>query len=229
MMATLLRIEEGSKRFRPGRHDLVQALKSVSFSVAAGEALVLEGPSGSGKSTLLSLLGCMARPTSGRVILEEREVSRLPERFLTATRRENFGFIFQQLNLLPRLSVMENILLPLYPGTLSTAEMRLRAGALCDRYGLSALVRRQLRLLSGGEQQRVALARALINQPRVVIADEPTAHLDSELTTELLNHLQDLKRDGRTLIFATHDPRVSQHPLVDRRLRLVDGQLVDHP
>ncbi|GAB4167708.1 MAG: ABC transporter ATP-binding protein [Geothermobacteraceae bacterium] len=221
----MIRLEQVTKVYNENRPDQVEALRGISLEVPMRGVTVFAGPSGSGKSSLLSLIGCMARPTSGRVLVEGREVSRLPEKFLTEVRRETFGFIFQQFNLVRELTVRENVMLPLYVLPERPAQMRRRADELLDRFGLAKLAGRKVRWLSGGEQQRVAIARALINDPQVVIADEPTAHLDSELARELLGMLQDLAADGRTILFATHDPLVMNHAMVDRRFDLRDGRL----
>lgn len=225
-MTPLIVSEAVSKIYQAGRPDEIRALDGVSLAIAPGEATVLHGPSGSGKSTLLGLLGCMARPTSGRIVVDGREVSRLPERFLTEVRRETFGFIFQQFHLLPEISVLENVMLPLYPLPLGFTAMRRRADELLERFGLGG--RRLLRAgaLSGGEQQRVAIARALVNRPRILIADEPTAHLDRQLAIDLLALLQQLHRDGLTLIIATHDPFIRDSSFITRRLAMHDGRLL---
>jgi putative ABC transport system ATP-binding protein len=224
-MTALIRLEEVCKTYHPQRPDAVAAVSGVSLAVAPGEALVLRGPSGSGKTSLLSLIGCMARPTSGRVIVAGEEVSRFPESFLTRVRRRTFGFVFQQYHLIHELSVRDNVMLPLYPENLGIAEMRRRVAAALAEVELEALAARRVTHLSGGEQQRVAIARALVNRPRVLIADEPTAHLDSRLSNELLERFADLKRNGLTLVIASHDPLVCEHPLVDHAVRLRDGRL----
>lgn len=226
-MSFLIRTEAVRKTYHPRQADATEAVAGITMTVAAGEALVLKGPSGSGKTSLLSLLGCMTRPTSGRVIVAGEEVSRLPERFLTMIRRRTFGFVFQQYHLIPELSVRDNVMLPLYPEPLSAAEMSRRAAAALAEVELSGLARRRVTELSGGEQQRVAIARALVNEPRVLIADEPTAHLDSRLSFALLERFVALKQTGLTLIIATHDPLVCVHPLVDRTIELQDGRLLE--
>ncbi|ORJ62388.1 ABC transporter ATP-binding protein [Geothermobacter hydrogeniphilus] len=223
----MIQLENVTKIYNPRRPDRVEALRGLSLRIPAEGVSVLRGPSGSGKSSLLSLIGCMARPTSGRVLVEGREVSRLPERFLTEVRRETFGFIFQQFNLVRALSVRENVLLPLYPLAEGFSAMRRRADRLLEQFGLADKARRRVATLSGGEQQRVAIARALINNPRIIIADEPTAHLDSRLSGELLTALQQLAAEGRTVIIATHDRLAAEHPMVDRRFELRDGLLVE--
>jgi len=220
---TLIATEDVTKVYNPRRPDEVVAVAGVSLAVRAGEALALEGPSGSGKTSLLSLIGCMSRPTSGRIVVADQDVAKLPEHLLTEVRRRRFGFIFQQFNLIAGLSVIDNVLLPLYPITMKPSEMRRRGTRVLERLGLDGKRHRKVRVLSGGEQQRVAIARALVNDPEVIVADEPTAHLDRRLSEELLRILAELKADGRTLLVATHDPLVFEHPLVDRMLSMRDG------
>jgi putative ABC transport system ATP-binding protein len=171
----------------------------------------------------------MARPTSGRVTVSGQEVSRLSERFLTMFRRRTFGFVFQQYQLIPELSVRDNVMLPLFPEPIAMSEMARRTMAALDEVELAQLAGRQVRHLSGGEQQRVAIARALVNQPQVLIADEPTAHLDSRLSRELLYRFAKLKESGLTIVMATHDPLVCEHPVVDRIIHLRDGRLDGPP
>ena len=225
--APLVVVEDVTKTYHRGAPDEVRAVRGVSLSVGRGEVLVLEGPSGSGKTSLLSIFGCMSRPTSGQVTVDGRPVSRLSEVALTSVRRSTFGFIFQHLYLLPDLSVEDNIALPLVPTEVSAAEIKERVDRILDALAIghrrTALVRR----ISGGEQQRTAIARALINRPAILIADEPTAHLDSALSAELLDILAGLNEAGMTIIIATHDPRVIGHPVVDRRLMIMDGEVVD--
>lgn len=218
-----IRTEKATKVYNPGMPDEHAALRSVSVEFEQGEAVVLKGPSGSGKTTLLSLVGCMSRPTSGRVMLEGRDVAKLPERFLTEVRRRTFGFIFQQFHLIGNVSVMENVLLPLYPQTMRTTEMKERALVVLRRFRMEEKAHLKVKQLSGGEQQRVAIARALVGDPRVVVADEPTAHLDAELSQEFMDILADLKREGRTVLVATHDPFVSELPFVTKEVVMRDG------
>jgi len=224
-MTPLIIVEDVRKTYHPHLPDAVEAVAGVSLRINSGETAVLRGPSGSGKTSLLSLIGCMARPTSGRVTVSGQEVSRLPERFLTMVRRRTFGFVFQQYQLIPELSVRNNVMLPLFPEPMTMAEMTRRTMAALDQVELAQLASRQVRHLSGGEQQRVAIARALVNQPQVLIADEPTAHLDSRLSHELLQRFAKLKASGLTIVMATHDPLVCEHPVVDRIIDLRDGRL----
>lgn len=226
-MAPLIQTEALCKVYNRHRPDEVQALSEVDFSLEQGEVAVLKGPSGSGKTSLLSLIGGMARPTSGSILLSGKNIAKLPERFLARIRRQSFGFIFQQFNLLRDLTVWDNILLPLYPTELKTSEMQKRAEDILKSLDLTNKQKMKVRQLSGGEQQRVAIARALINRPDTIIADEPTAHLDSKLAEELLAILTRLKAEGKTIIIATHDPSIYQHELIDRSYAMHDGSLVE--
>jgi len=224
--APIIATDGVGKTYNPGRADEVRAVDSVTMQVGRGEVLVLEGPSGSGKTSLLSLIGCMSRPTQGRIAVEGRDVAKLAESELTGERRQRFGFIVQQFHLIADLAAIENVILPLYPTEVGFREMRQRAGAVLERLGLGAKAARRVRTLSGGEQQRVAIARALVNDPQVVVADEPTAHLDRKLADELLEILVSIHGEGRTVVIATHDPRVFEHPIVDRILEMRDGRIV---
>jgi len=214
------------KAYSPGRADEVRAVDSVTMQVDQGEVLVLEGPSGSGKTSLLSLIGCMSRPTQGRIVVDGRDVAKLAESELTRERRQRFGFIFQQFHLIADLPVVENVVLPLYPTGVGFHEMRQRAGAVLERLGMGGKAARRVRTLSGGEQQRVAIARALINDPPVFIADEPTANLDSSLSAAFLDVARALRDEGRTVVLSSHDPRICASPLIDRVVRLADGRVV---
>jgi len=188
----------------------------------------LKGPSGSGKTTLLSILGCMARPTSGRITLKNREMSSLPERFLTEIRRETFGVIFQQFNLIKGLTPLENVMIPAYPKGENFASLKKRAMELLDMLNLADKAQAKVEWLSGGEAQRTAIARALINNPTIIIADEPTAHLDSRLSLEFMEIMRRLKEEGKTILIASHDPLVYESNVIDRIVEMRDGKLVVH-
>ncbi len=229
------------KGFNLGKLNAFTAVDGVSLSLEGNRITVLKGPSGSGKTTLLSLIGCMARPTSGRITLHKNllgknsflasgdkpdvEITSLPERFLTEIRRLAFGFIFQQFNLVKGITVIENVLLPSYPLGKKHAEVRKRAGELLDTFGLRARARAKVEWLSGGEAQRVAIARAMMNDPPVIIADEPTAHLDSKLSREFMDIIALLKNSGKTTIIASHDPLVFDAQVVDRVIAVRDGRI----
>jgi putative ABC transport system ATP-binding protein len=204
----------------------VQALRGVDLSVEPGEFVAVMGRSGSGKSTLLNLLGCLDRPTEGTVWLDGLEVTALPRRRLPRIRQQMVGFVFQQFNLLPGLTALENVMLPLRYSRAGRAEGRRRARALLERVGLAERCHHRPAELSGGEQQRVAVARALVNEPAIVLADEPTGELDTHTAAEIMALLHDLNQSqGQTFICVTHDPGVAER--TERTIYLSDG-LVSH-
>ncbi len=223
----MIELDDIHKAFNQGQPNEYWALSGISLKVATRQVTALSGPSGSGKTTLLTLLGCLARPTRGRVRLRDEDVSGLPERFLTEIRRRTFGFVFQQFNLVRGLSALDNVMLPAYPLGLPYGQLREKAEN--QLAGLDLGHRRDARVewLSGGEQQRVAIARALINDPEVIIADEPTANLDTALSRQFLDILSRLIDEGRTVLLTSHDPLVVESSVVDRVVRLRDGRLVD--
>jgi putative ABC transport system ATP-binding protein len=222
----MITCEDVTKVFNRGKPNEVRAVQGVSFEIKAGECAVFKGPSGSGKTTLLSMIGCISRPTSGRIVVDSKDVSKLPEKFLTLFRREHIGIIFQLFNLIPELSVVENVIVPLVPLGVPPREMRSRAETLMKRLGLEGKENFRVKELSGGEQQRVAIARALINNPDIVLADEPTAHLDTTLSKGFLEVMQGLKKEGKTLVIATHDPLVYDASFVDVVFKMRDGRIV---
>ena len=231
------------KTYQAGLAIPFTAVDDVSLRVPAGKLTVLKGPSGSGKTTLLTLIGCMARPTSGRIHLhgvpagalpqlaegDSLEITNLPERFLTAIRRRTFGFIFQQFNLVRGITVLENVMLPTYPTGEDQKEVEARAIERLEGFGLARHLRASVDRLSGGEAQRVAIARALINDPAVIIADEPTAHLDSRLSEDFMELMGQFKAAGKTLLIASHDPIVYGSPLADLVVEMRDGRIVTGP
>ncbi len=221
-----LELDQVVKIYNGGEASEVVALRGVSMCAAKGEMLCLQGPSGSGKTTLLSIIGCILPPTSGRATIGGKKITRLPDHFLTTYRRQLIGFIFQNFNLLEEQSVLDNIILPLLPLGISP-KIRARHGdALLEKFTMSHRRNFPVRQLSGGERQRVAIARALINDPPILIADEPTAHLDGKLSGEVMDILAGLKNEGRTLVVASHDPIVAGHRQIDRILLLRDGTII---
>ncbi len=218
---------EVGKVFNMNRPNQFIALNGISVEIPAQRLTVLKGPSGSGKTTLLSILGCMARPTSGRVMLKEEEITSLPERFLAEIRRQTYGFIFQQFNLIRGITAIENIMLPAYPTGEKRTVLKKRAAGLLEIFGLENKAEASIEWLSGGETQRVAIARALMNDPAIIIADEPTAHLDTKLSQEFMDIMQKLKAEGRTLIIASHDPVVYGSAFVDKVIEMRDGAITD--
>jgi putative ABC transport system ATP-binding protein len=222
----MITLEAVTKIFDQGRHNEVEAVRSVDLEIEDGRVTVLNGPSGSGKTTLLTLIGCLARPTSGRVGIDGETVSGLPERFLTEMRRRTFGFVFQKFNLIRGLSALDNVVLPAYPLGVPHRALTEKALRLLDRFGLAERTGLAVEHLSGGEAQRVAIARALINDPAVIIADEPTAALDGERIADFLAIAEELKRSGKTVLITSHDPRITGAPLVDALVTMADGRIV---
>jgi putative ABC transport system ATP-binding protein len=213
------------KVFNSGKPNEFSAVQGISLSIEAHKATVLKGPSGSGKTTLLSLIGCMTRPTSGRIRLLDREITSLPERFLTEIRRETFGFVFQQFNLIKGITALENAMLPAYPQGEKFSSIKKRALHLFEVFRIAPKAYSKAEWISGGEAQRVTIVRALMNNPSVIIADEPTAHLDTKLSLEFMDILGKLKEDGKTLLLASHDPLVYESGVVDKVVTLRDGRI----
>lgn len=221
----MIELVQVSKTFNAGQPNELTAVREVSFGIEPGRVTALRGPSGSGKTTLLGLIGGLTRPTSGRVRLDGRDISALPERFLTELRRATFGFVFQQFQLIRGLSVLENVMLPATPTGRPYAEVRARALQLLADFDLAGRAEAKAQWLSGGEAQRVAIARALINDPKVILADEPTAHLDSVLSRQILAIFADLRAQGRSVILSSHDPLVFEFGLVERVVEIRDGRV----
>ena len=222
-MPELVRVEAVTRRF-PLDHNFVSALDNVNLHVNAGEFLAIAGPSGSGKSTLLNLIGCIDKPTSGRILIEGVDTSKLNPTRTTALRREKIGFVFQTFNLIPVFTAAENVEFPLLVQGFGAGERRQRVAAALESVGLSARANHRPDLLSGGERQRIAVARAIVHRPALVLADEPTANLDTHNATQLIDLMHDLNRRlGLTFIFSTHDARLLEH--TDRIVRLCDGQV----
>ncbi len=201
--------------------ETVHALRGVSFDVPEGDYISIMGPSGSGKSTLLNLLGCLDRPTAGSFLLGGEDVARMSDDLLSETRAKKIGFVFQSYNLLPALTVVENIEMPLYYSGALDGDARERCIELARLVGLETRLDHRPSQLSGGQQQRVAIARSLVNNPRFMLADEPTGNLDSATTEEILELLASLNAEGRTIIMVTHENDVAAHTA--RTIMLRDG------
>jgi putative ABC transport system ATP-binding protein len=203
----------------------VAALDGVSFDVRAGELIAITGPSGSGKSTLMHLLGCLDRPTSGTFTLEGREISRASQNERAHIRNRRIGFVFQAFNLLPRFNVLQNIELPLMYAGSDRHARRAKALATVELVGLSDRAHHLPQQLSGGQRQRAAIARALINDPAIILADEPTGNLDTKTGEQILSLFEQLHDQGRTILIVTHDHDIASHAL--RRIALRDGLIVE--
>lgn len=215
-----------TKVFNGGQPNEVLALNKIDLQVGQGEMICLQGPSGSGKTTLLSVIGCIVPPTSGYAAIGGKKISRLPDYFLTRYRRETVGVVFQDYNLLPYLSVLDNVSLPLFPLGYSPRRRSQIVDRLLERFEL--LHRRDFLVsqLSGGELQRTAIARALIHNPPLIVADEPTAHLDSSLVRIVMDTFAGLKAEGRTIVLTSHDPAVAAFPGIDRVVSMDGGILL---
>ena len=215
-----------TKVYNLGKPNQVTAVRDASLRISEGSLVVLKGPSGSGKTTLLSLIGCQAKPTRGEVIIRGKRISKLPEKFMSRHKRNHIGFIFQHFQLIGGMSVLDNIVLPLIPEGISPKERSKRADRLLEQFNLGHRKQFKVSHLSGGEQQRVAIARALINNAGILLADEPTAHLDSKLTGDLLDYIRQLKEAGHTILITSHDPLIYQNPMADQVFEMKDGQVI---
>ncbi|MBV8079700.1 MAG: ABC transporter ATP-binding protein [Actinobacteria bacterium] len=224
---SLYELQSVSKVFRKGGVD-VRAVDGVDLTIEAGEFVALEGPSGSGKTTLLQLLGALDRPSAGHVFFEGRDLATLRDNDLADLRLNAFGFVFQQFNLIPTLTALENVELKLAPTSVERKDARQRSVALLGEVGLAERAHHLPAQLSGGEQQRVAIARAVVVEPRVILADEPTGNLDSKTGTDVIDLLAGLAaRRGSTIIVATHDATLAAR--APRRLGMRDGALLGEP
>lgn len=222
---TIIETVELTKVFGMGAAS-VKALNGVSLKIRQGEFVAIMGPSGSGKSTLMHILGCLSRPTSGQYNLDSEDISLLDNRQLAIIRNQKIGFVFQAYNLLPRTTALQNVMLPfMYDrrNHKTTEEIEERALAMLDKVGLKDRVQHQPQELSGGQQQRVAIARALVNNPVVLIADEPTGNLDSHSGEDIMNLFHEIHEQGATIVIVTHDQTIAAH--TERTLTLWDGHI----
>ena len=223
----LIELRDIRRTYHLGEVDL-PVLKGISLDVARGEMVALMGTSGSGKSTLMNLLGCLDHPTSGEYRLNGREISGLSAKERARVRKSTIGFVFQNFNLLARTSAVENVMMPLFYGIdhLTEREMTERATGLLKRVGLADRLDHHPSQLSGGQQQRVAIARSLVNNPRILLADEPTGNLDSHTSREILSMFQDLNRnEGLTILLVTHEREVAEY--AQRTIHIKDGLIAD--
>ena len=218
----MLQMRSVSKQY-PHRGKVVVALNAVTLDIPKGDHVAVVGPSGSGKSTLLLMFGGMMSPSAGQVLLDGQSLYELDTEGRAALRREKIGFVFQTFNLVPYLSAMENVQVPLFLAGVNEANQRKQAASLLERVGLADRLDHKPSELSVGQQQRVALARMLANNPEVILADEPTGNLDPDTSQEILAFFEELNREGRTVVVVTHDLRAAQR--AKRVLRLVDGMI----
>lgn len=224
-MTAIVELAGVHKEYPLGR-TTVHALKDIDLTIARGEFTVLAGPSGSGKTTVLNLIGCVDTATRGTVRINGNDTAEMKEKALTALRLSTLGFIFQSFNLIAVLDVFQNVEFPLLlQKGLSKAERTQRVATIIEKVGLTEQTRQRPAELSGGQRQRVAIARALVTNPALILADEPTANLDSETGGRIIDLMRDLNRDGTTFVFSTHDPQVMAR--ADRIVKLVDGRIVD--
>ncbi len=221
-MTTLIQTADLTKRYVLG-DQTVHALAGVDVSIAEGECVAIMGPSGSGKSTFMNLIGCLDRPTTGQLMLAGENVSSMNNELLAATRNKRIGFVFQQFNLLPRQSAQENVMLPLLYSTVPAAQHREIAAQRLAQVGLGSRVEHRPMQLSGGQQQRVAIARALVNNPALLLADEPTGALDSRTSLEVMALFQRLHAQGQTVVLVTHEPEVAA--FASRVIHFRDGKV----
>jgi putative ABC transport system ATP-binding protein len=220
--SALIRISDMSKSYIMGEQR-VDALRDVTFDIYENEYLAIMGPSGSGKSTLMNMLGCLDTPSSGRYELNGKDVSTLKDDELAGVRNKEIGFVFQTFNLLPRSTCLANVELPLIYAGMKASERRAKAAELLDKVGLGDRVGHKPNELSGGQRQRVAVARALVNNPSILLADEPTGNLDSKTGIDIMHLFERLYRSGNTLIVVTHEEEIAAH--ARRVIRLRDGML----
>ena len=222
--APLIEVRDLIKTYQSGEEEL-NALDGVSFSIGRGEFVAIMGPSGSGKSTTMNMLGCLDSPTSGSYVLDGDDVSDLSSDELAHIRNRKLGFVFQGFNLLPRLSALDNVALPLVYASVEPEERRARAAEALEKVGLGSRMKHRPNQMSGGQQQRVAIARALVAEAPVILADEPTGNLDTKTSDEIMGILSDVNESGKTIVLVTHEPDIAAY--ASRVLRFKDGKLVE--
>lgn len=223
----MIHLSAVTKIFNQGESNEFTGIKDISLTISFDKITCIQGPSGSGKTTLLSMIGCLYRPTRGRITLDGQILSGLPERFLAQIRQQRFGFVFQQFHLIRGLTVLENVMLPGYPIGTPYKKLKSRSLQLLEQFELIDKKQARTQTLSGGEAQRAAICRALVNDPDILIADEPTANLDAGLSKELMHYLERLNVSGKTIIISTHDPIIYENAIVDDHVQMQDGKLID--
>jgi len=219
----IITVDNINKTYKNGSLEL-QVLKNISFKVDKGEFLAIMGSSGSGKSTMMNILGCLDNQYEGRYILDGIDISKSTENELSEIRNKKIGFIFQSFNLLPRLTALENVELPLVYSSIPKEERHKRANELLEMVGLKDRIHHRPNELSGGQRQRVAIARALVNNPSIILADEPTGNLDSKSEEEIIEILQKLNKMGKTIVIVTHEPSIGE--IAERKIVFKDGEII---
>ena len=219
----IITVDNVNKTYKNGSLEL-QVLKNISFKVDKGEFLAIMGSSGSGKSTMMNILGCLDNQYEGRYILDGIDISKSTENELSEIRNKKIGFIFQSFNLLPRLTALENVELPLIYSSVPKEERHKRANELLEMVGLKDRTHHRPNELSGGQRQRVAIARALVNNPSIILADEPTGNLDSKSEAEIIEILQKLNKMGKTIVIVTHEPNIGE--IAERKIIFKDGEII---
>jgi putative ABC transport system ATP-binding protein len=222
MKEHIIQLENITKIYQVGTQE-VRALRSVSLNIQKGEYVAIMGASGSGKSTLMNIIGCLDTPTSGTYVLNNKDVSRLSDDELAAIRNAEIGFVFQVFNLLPRNTALENVMLPMVYAGIRKNERRHRATGTLSDVGLADRMAHRPSELSGGQRQRVAIARALVNNPSILLADEPTGNLDSKISEEIMKLFSEIHRKGNTLVMVTHEEEIARH--AHRIVKLKDGEV----
>lgn len=219
----MVELQNVSRRYKLGG-EYIHALDRVSLTIKDGEFVALMGPSGSGKTTLLNIIGGLDRPDTGEVVVDKEPIARLKDKAISRYRNRKVGFVFQSFNLQPTLTALENVMMPLYFAKVSAGERRKRASSLLAKLGLADRSKHRPKELSGGQRQRVSIARALINEPSVILADEPTGNLDSKTGKEIVSLLKSLSRDRHvTILMVTHDENMAR--IADRTIKILDGQI----
>jgi len=221
-MNKIIHLESIIKNYYPGT-EVVQALRSISLDINKNEYVTIMGPSGSGKSTLMNIIGCLDTPTSGTYILNGKDASKLVDNQLAEIRNKEIGFVFQTFNLLPRYSALENVMLPLVYAGIPKNERLERARIALESVGLADRIEHKPNELSGGQRQRVSVARAMVNNPAIILADEPTGNLDSKTSIDIMALFREIHNKGNTIILVTHEENIARH--AHRIIRLLDGQI----
>lgn len=221
-MQSIIKLSHIAKSYKIGT-EVIHALRSVTLDIYKNEYVALMGPSGSGKSTLMNVLGCLDSPSAGEYILNGKSVAKMPDDELAEVRNKEIGFVFQSFNLLPRSTALDNVMLPLVYAGFTKEQRLIRAKEVLDQVGLGERMMHKPNELSGGQRQRVAIARALVNKPAIILADEPTGNLDSKTSVEIMGLLEDIHKQGNTIILVTHEEDIAQH--AHRIVRLKDGEV----